>query len=290
MKLILKLAACWVAFVAAMAGSGALIRLLHLRPIAPLDNTPMQTQLLAQLVAGALLVLGLYPLARRLAAPFAVRAVAIGGFLLLALGLNGLMEVRIFSHMLDGGGATAMIVFYAVEALFIGASLGFFFGEAHEPAGLPHRGWAAWAGRGIVAWLGWPFIYLFFGMCVAPIVVPYYTAGILGLHIPPMGTIFGVQLVRSLVFLGASLPFLALWKGSRRGLWLALGLAHAFTVGIYGLAGATFLPWVLRITHSVEITADSFAYAGLLVLLLTAPAAVRSASAAKFVEPHPRAL
>jgi hypothetical protein len=289
MKVILKLAACWVAFVAALMGSGALIHFMHLRSIAMPDNTPMRTQMLAQLGAGALLVLGLYPLARRLAAPFAVRAVAIGGFLFLALGVNGLMEMRIFTHLLDQGVIASLTVFYAAQAILIGAALGFFFGLPAEPPHLPHRGPASWAGRGIVAWLCWPVIYFVFGMSISPIVVPYYSAGIAGLQIPPAGTIFEVQLVRSLIFLGASLPFLALWKGSRRGLWLALGLAHAFTVGIYGLAAGTFLPWVLRITHSVEITADSFAYAGLLVLLLTAPVA-RTVPTVKFIEPHPRAL
>jgi hypothetical protein len=110
-------------------------------------------------------------------------------------------------------------------------------------------------------------------MCVGPIVVPYYNAGIAGLKLPHLSLILELQLFRSIIFLAVSLPFIALWKGSRRGLWFALGLTHAVVVGIYGLIGATFLPWVLRITHSVEITCDSFAYAGLLVLLFSAPAA-----------------
>ncbi len=141
-----------------------------------------------------------------------------------------------------------------------------------------------------VTWLAWPIIYFFFGMCVSPIVVPYYNAGIAGLRIPALSTILAVQLVRSVIFLAASLPFIALWKGSRRGLWLALGLAHAFTVGLYGLVGATFLPMVLRVTHSVEIAGDSFAYAGLLVLLFAAPATVKASTAPLPHDPHPQPL
>jgi hypothetical protein len=51
-------------------------------------------------------------------------------------------------------------------------------------------------------------------------------------------------------------------------------------VGIFGLVAASFLPAVLRITHGVEITCDSFAYAGLLVLLFAAPAASKELPAA----------
>jgi hypothetical protein len=132
---------------------------------------------------------------------------------------------------------------------------------------------SAWSWRIVSGWLAWPAVYLLFGMCIAPIVTPYYSAGFAGLRIPTLGVVVTTQLIRSLPFLITSLFFVALWQGSRRGLWLALGLAHAFTVGFYGLVGATFLPMVLRAVHSVEITCDSFAYAGLLVLLFTAPAA-----------------
>ena len=121
--------------------------------------------------------------------------------------------------------------------------------------------------------------------------VPYYNAGIAGLRIPALSTILVVQLVRSVIFLAASLPFIALWKGSRRGLWLALGMAHAFTVGFYGLVGATFLPMVLRVAHSVEIAGDSFAYAGLLVLLFAAPSKIANSTTATIeaatLQPHP---
>jgi hypothetical protein len=121
-----------------------------------------------------------------------------------------------------------------------------------------------------VAWLGWPVTYFVFGACVVPFVLPYYTSGALGLQLPPVGTVFEVQLLRSVIFLAASLPFIALWKGSRLGLWLALGSAHAVVVGLYGIISATFLPMIMRVAHGLEITADSFAYAGLLVLLFAA--------------------
>ncbi len=188
-----------------------------------------------------------------------------------------------FTHFLDNGFVSAS-VFYVALAALLGAALGWSFGAPTHAAGLPHRSWLAWIPRVAAIWLAWPFIYFFFGSCVAPIVVPYYNAGIAGLRIPALSTILAVQLVRSVIFLAASLRFIALWKGSRRGLWFALGMAHAFTVGFYGLVGATFLPMVLRVAHSVEITGDSFAYAGLLVLLFTAPAASGPAPATSLTD------
>lgn len=278
MKDLGKLIVGWFGFIAALFFTGAVVRAFHLSMTGSLDRLSVAGRLLVQLGAGALLVLGLYPLARRLTGAFLCRSIALGGFLLLALGLNGMIEARVFSSVLVVRLAGA-IVFFALVAVFVGAAMGWLFGTEGEPAGFPHRGWRNWSGRGIAAWLAWPVIYFLFGMMVSPIVLPYYRAGVAGLHIPPLSTIVLVQLVRSLVFLFASLPFLALWRGSRGGLWFALGLALMFVGGVYGLAGATFLPWVLRLTHCVEIGCDSFAYAGLLVLLFTAPVARSQQSA-----------
>jgi hypothetical protein len=128
--------------------------------------------------------------------------------------------------------------------------------------------------RLVAAWFAFPVIYLVFGMCVAPIVLPYYR-GISFLHIPPMLTIIELQMIRSVVFLACSLPLIALWKGTRRHLWIALGLAHAVVVGLYGLTSTTFLPRILRVTHGVEILADSFVYTGVLVSLFLTNGATR---------------
>jgi hypothetical protein len=117
---------------------------------------------------------------------------------------------------------------------------------------------------------------------IAPIVVPTYRAGIAGLVLPPLSTIMLVQLVRSPLFLLASLPFLILWKGKRGSLIFSLGLAHWFTVGLFGLLQAHQFSMTLRIAHSLEICADSFAYAALLVLLLSPRAATKPATAPMF--------
>lgn len=109
-------------------------------------------------------------------------------------------------------------------------------------------------------------------------------SGLIGgiLHLPavpmpgntPPQTMFLAQLVAGLVLVVGIFP-------------LARGLAHAFTVGLYGLVGATFLPMILRVTHSVEIACDSFAYAGLLVLLFAAPADIEVKTVPVPHDPHP---
>ncbi|HUX46324.1 MAG TPA: hypothetical protein VMV57_16380 [Terracidiphilus sp.] len=287
MKTAWKLMACWAAFVVALMATGAVMQVLHLQPVSPADATPMATQMFWQMLSGAVLVLGLYPLARSLAGSFAMRAAALGGFIFLVLGINGTIEGKFFTHLLDGKVAAAT-TFFIILALLLGGTMAWSFGTAEHGEGLAQHGPTGWAGRGVVAWLSWPVIYLAFGICVAPIVVPYYTRGAAGLTIPPLDTIVELQLFRSVIFLAATLPLIALWKGSRMGLWVALGLTHAVVVGVYGLVGATFLPWVLRVAHSLEITGDSFAYAGLLVLLF-APHPGRQ-EAPSFKEPHAQPL
>ncbi|MGA2169927.1 MAG: hypothetical protein ABSG62_17115 [Terracidiphilus sp.] len=290
MKDLLKLLACWAAFGVSLVASGILLGLFHLRINQPpnMDTGPMH--ILTVFAAGGLLVLGMWPLARRLAGSIAARIAVIGIFLFLALGVNTILDGMIFTTMFNGA-VPGHTLIYFTQALLLACALGYFFGQMGQPDGFPRRGWPAWTGRVLIAWIAWPFIYFFFGTCISPIVVPYYQNGsIPWLHIPPAGTIFAMQLLRSVIFLAASLPLIALWKGSRRSLWMGLGLAHAVTVGIYGLAAGTFLPGVLRITHSVEITCDSFAYAGLLVLLFSAPAVATAMPAIRRADPQSQTL
>jgi hypothetical protein len=289
MKAVFRLVLCWVAFVVALMLGGFAGAALH-TPAAHLPGgASPQSLFLLQLAGGVVLVIGLWPLARSLAAPALLRAGAFVVFLLLALGVNGVIEARKFTNFLDAGIAGAL-VFDASIALVLGAAVGLLFGEAGNAAGFAHRSWASRTWRIGVAWLGWPAVYLFFGMCIAPIVTPYYQAGIAGLRIPTMSTLVATQLVRSVLFLMSTVPFIALWKGSRRNLWLTLGFAHVLVIGLYGIVSASFLPMVLRVTHSIEMTCDAFAYAGLLVLLFAGPAAAKGTAEAMVAEAKPLTL
>ncbi len=285
MKDLLKLAICWVATVAAVALSGVLISALHLSPLKMPGNTSASTGPLPQLLSGAVLVLGLYPLARGLAASSQIRALVLAIFLYMVLGVNNVIEGKFFTHFFDG--AVAIVTcYFLLLALLVGSAAGWLFGKRETAPGLPHHGPLAWTGRLAAAWLSWPLVYLIFGACVAPIVMPYYQAHVVGRQVPRLSTILAVQLLRSVIFLAVSLPFIALWKGSRLGLWLSLGLAHAVAVGLYGLIGSAFFPPVMRIAHGAEISADGFAYAGILVLLFAASPATKPASAQTFDQPH----
>ena len=267
MNIVARLVGCWLAYVAGLLVFSVLVGVLKLHMNSPVPQGSRGMQFLLTLVSGAVLALGLFPMARGLAKGSGSRIAAVAGFLALALGVNTVIEASVFTTLMDGGvGGPA--VFYGCIALALGISMGVLLGNDGEPMGLRHPGAVDWIGRGLIAWLCWPIIYFAFGMCVAPVVTPYYHS-ISWLRLPSLGTIVGVQLVRSVIFLASSLPLIALWRGSRRGLWLSLGLAHAAVVGGFGLAEATFLPASMRIAHALEITGDSFAYAGLLVMLFS---------------------
>ena len=265
MKIMPRILACWFVFVCGLVASGIAMRVLHLSPIEVPGGPRPGLMFLLSLIAGLVLVIGLWPIARGLSGSYAYRAVALAAFLLLAFGVNTLIETAQFTTLLDGHIASAAL-FYCVVSLFLGLTMSALFGSA-EPMPRGRRGdIPLLILRLLAAWISFPVIYLIFGMCIAPIVVPYYS-GISYLRIPPMLTIIEIQMIRSVIFLACTLPLIALWKGTRKHLWIALGLAHAVVVGLYGLTSAIFLPRILRVTHGVEIVADSFVYAGVLVAL-----------------------
>jgi hypothetical protein len=178
--------------------------------------------------------------------------------------------------MLKNGGAAGMLAQGILPALGLCAGLCYWFRTADRPRLLPRHAAVGWIWRVALAVLAFPVIHFVFGMMVGPFVAPYYNGGgPLGLVIPPPGVILRTLVIRSAIFLIGSLPAVILWTGSRRGLIGALGLAHAALVGLYGMAqvGSLFPP-ILRILHGIEITADSFAYAAVLVWLFTDRSAV----------------
>jgi hypothetical protein len=151
MKDLLKLIACWVAFIAAQMFGGVVGGLLHLQfPPFPV-TTSSQTLILAQFASAGILAIGLYPLAKGLAAPAAVRILALGGFYFAALGVNGVIETRFFTHMMDTG-VPAMELIYVLQ-LCSAAPLAGCLARKESP-----RGWlatAGQAGREEELWHGW---------------------------------------------------------------------------------------------------------------------------------------
>ena len=227
-------------------------------------------------LSSALMGLALTPLAYGIHGRRIVRWFALAFLPFICLAVNAVIEILIFTTMLSRLSAPSFVVSFLLPTLLFGAGLAFLvrgepdaakFSEQAETF-FSTRTAGSWAWRLLLAIPTFPIVYFVFGAMVAPLVVPAYRAGIAGLVLPPLSTIMPIQLVRSTFFLLASLPFLILWKGSRGSLIFSLGLAHCYLVGLFGLLQASFLPQVLRIAHSLEIAADSFAYAAFLVILL----------------------
>jgi hypothetical protein len=277
--LAMKALFCGLFYVIATMIMGALGATLHLG--IPNLSPPGVSQSVAVLVfffASLLLGLALTPLALGIGGTRFERTLAFSFFIFICLGVNATIEILIFTTMLTPLTAPPFILSGIFPALALGAGLSFLAPRDDPQAPTASQRLVtffstqspiAWLWRIPAAILAFPLVYFIFGAMVAPIVVPTYRAGVAGLVLPPLSTIMPVQLVRSTLFLLASLPFLILWKGKRSSLIFSLGLAHWFTVGLFGLLQAHQFSMTLRIAHSLEIGADSFAYAALLVLLLS---------------------
>jgi hypothetical protein len=242
--------------------AGAVVSALPLSP--PVSQPGTSLSLPLMLFGSLVLVIGVVPIASGLGSRFATRWLALGLMLYLATGVNTVVELSIFG---TEGGHRYLLVFYFLCFVVTAAVLAWQYGSQQLAPKLPHLGTGQWLWRIAVAWLSFAVIYFLFGLCVAPFVIPIYQAGVAGLHIPPLDVIMRTQLLRSFLFLASSLPVMLLWTGSRRRLILALGWAHTAMVGLYGLSQASFMPPVLRVLHSLEIAADSFVYAFILVWL-----------------------
>jgi hypothetical protein len=267
----------WIGKVAAIAAayflgtmiSGAVIAAAGM-PWPAFPNPPSQT---ANLVLGALssaLVAGcLALLAWGVRGSQPVRWLVLAAFTYVIFGLNNQIEAAAFTAF---GGTATMIVFFVAPCLLGAAAAAWLVrpGTALQPRGATvfDRPASAWWWRLAVAWLAFPVIYVFFGMLVSPIVVPFYKDPSFGLTLPGWNTILPVVLLRSALALAVTLPILLLWSRSRRSLFVSLAIAFFALMGLIGLAATTFFPPTLRVVHSLEILGDSVVYAWVLVALL----------------------
>lgn len=267
-----------LAYVAGEIVSGILMGMLHVKmpDLLPAGVKPQQMMLASTLVL-MFVGIALTPLAAGIGGKRASRWMTLFLLVFVILGVNGTLELRIFSTLLPAGAAVPLMASFLLPALFCSGVLAWLHAtddpEARHDSDEVHgyfagRSTSAWVLRFALAIVAFPVCYLVFGMMVAPFVVPYYQKGVAGLLIPPMTIILQTQMVRSTLFLLISLPFLMLWRRSSLRLVLSLGMAHWALVGLFGLLLASWLPMELRVSHSLEIGADSFAYAAALVLLL----------------------
>jgi hypothetical protein len=240
------------------------------------EGAAAATLALLAAVASIALALALGPLASGLAVGLAARWAILALLAYVCLGVNTAIEAAIFTTF---GGTSGLLVLNALSCAGLAAALAIVWRPVGVVAEWPaawrrfwsQHGAAQWAWRLIVAVMAFPLIYFLFGMMAGPFVIDAYRAGRFGLAVPSLDVILSVQLLRSALFLLASLPVVVAWGGSRRRLWLALGTAHFALVGLFGMLQAYWLPASMRLIHGTEILADSIAYAAVLVALLMRP-------------------
>jgi hypothetical protein len=223
-----------------------------------------------------LLGLAMVPLTLHTSGSRVLRGLALFFLMFICLGVTTIMETKIFLTVFAHGGAFATTMQVFLPTLLCAFALSFILPQAQPatPARAVLRSFfavhsaLAWAARFVLAILGFAVIYFTFGAMVGPFVVPFYRSGVLNLTLPPFSVIIPVLFARSALFLLACLPFLIFWTRSRGALILGLGLAFWFVTGLFGMLQVFFWPPVMRIAHGLELGADAFVYAAVLVLLL----------------------
>lgn len=275
-----KIVICAIAYPLGVILSGIVFHLLGAAlPSSPVPHAAQsQHPMLLMLAASLVLAAGMVLLAQGLQGSLVSRAIILCVFVYVSTDLNNVIEATRFMVAYAKGGASTLLAFQALPCVLFGLALAIWMRRDRRASPFSarlaeffsRRSAASWTWRLLAAVAGFPVIYFFFGLCVSPIVVPYYRASGLGLTIPSFATMLSTATERSALFLAATLPVLILWQGTRRRLAIALGLGFTMLVGWFPLIQASFMPLTLRITHSMEICADSFVYAILLVVLLVA--------------------
>ncbi len=269
-----KLLLCSLAFsVGIIVGSMAasLLRLPTPATPAGMDTTVAMRDMLLE---SPILAFALALIARGLGGGFLARASSLSFLTWIAYTVNTQLEASIFTTL--AGGFWFSIVTFGVPSLFCGAAVAFLFPP--DPKGkslvtaarefFGRRTTGGWIWRLAVAAVAFMPIYWFFGMLVVPFTGEYYRQNMYGLTMPALDQILTILFIRSVLFLLACLPIVVLWQESERSLFLSLGFALFVLVGFL-LMLAEWMPLSVRLPHTIEILADEFVYAGVLVALLS---------------------
>jgi hypothetical protein len=228
---------------------------------------------LSTFVGGVALSVGLAEIARRLPGSFWSRWLSVAWLAYTCLGINNTIEACIFTSI---GGGPSMAVMWLPPCLLVAGLITLLFRNPTQGArpGVGVRAFFAartprqWTVRLLTAWVAFPVVYFTFGTPVGLLVQNSYRTQAFGLRLPSLEVIVGVEFLRSVFFLLASLPILIAWSESRRRFWVTFGLGLFVVLGLYGLIQAYWLPWGMRGLHTLEILLDSLLYAWLLATLL----------------------
>ncbi len=272
---LVKLLTGSIAFYAGLIAGGMLAAVLQLQPPAMPAGVDAAAAVSALMLSSPFMALALALLARGLGGSFVTRALALSFLTWIAYGVNTQLEAAVVSTFATGIAFT--LVSLAVASLCCGATVAFLFpaddwtGHAGEMLRdfLARRSAGAWAWRLAIAAVAFMPIYWLFGSLVIPFTGEYYRQQMYGLQMPTLDRLLPVLFARSVLFLVACLPVVALWQKSNRALFLSLGFALYVLVGLLTLF-ADWMPLAVRVPHTLEILADEFVYAGVLVALLRA--------------------
>jgi hypothetical protein len=271
---IVKLIVAGAAFAAGIVLGGMLATMLQLPLPTPPPDADMSTVGLYMMLTTPLIALGAALLARNIAGGLAVRALVLSSFLWITYAVNTQLEAAIVSTYALG--IPYALVMYLVASLLCGTTVALLFKPATPDTGVKEPLRAYRAGKttfGLVwrlalAAVAFMPIYYAFGLMVLPFTGEYYRQNMFGLVAPTLESLLPTLFTRSVLFLVACLPVIVLWQRSDRALFWRLGLSLYLMVGGIIMLYSTWLPLYVRIPHLLEIFADEFVYAGVLVLLL----------------------
>lgn len=222
-----------------------------------------------------LMMFALAPIAGGLGGGLLPRGLVLSFFMWVAYTLNTAIETLAFT-ITTVSSALFTTISFLVPSLLCGLVIVWLFPSGEQPESLSplakrfvgRRTAGAWLWRIGLATVIFVPIYILFGSIVAPLTAEYFQQNMYGLRQPSQSEMLLVLMARSLLFFLASLPIIVLWEQSNRELSLKLGFALFILVGFLYMLGAYYMPLDIRVTHTLEILAGSFAYAGMLVVLL----------------------
>lgn len=237
-------------------------------------GTDAETLGLYQLLVSLLFAVTLAFIACHLTGSFLARWLTLALFSWVSYGLNTYLEARIFTTYEAASAYTLIMQFFAT--LLCSAAVAWLFAPlgrgkslgVNARAFLRRRRPSQWVWRFVATWLAFPAIYLLFGSFVQPHIIQYYQQQMAGLTLPGWDKIIPALAIRSLLFLIATVPMLIYWRGTRSRLLVTLGIALFVLVGGLYMLQSYWMPTALRVLHSLEILADSLAYAAVTVNLL----------------------
>jgi len=270
-----KLLLCSLVFILGAVSGGMVAMLLGLQQPPTPEGVDSSLAFLLLLLESPVMALALALVARGLGGGLLPRAITLSFFTWVVYTLNTTIESLAFTSTTVEG-ALFTTVSFLLPSIFCATAVAWLFPPVEKKSSLATmareffsgRTAGAWVWRVAVAAVVFVPIYLVFGSLVAPLTAQYFQESMYGLRLPSQEEILLVLVMRSGLFLLACLPIIITWRRSRWSLFLNLGFALFVLVGFLYMLGAYYMPLAVRVPHTLEILADSFTHAGLLVALL----------------------